>query len=176
MFQNEFPLDPRHVGVTSVAPKWFLNLWYIRRKSCTYLASSLILPPNKLKRYSTWSTPRRSTIWCAQSDFRAYGTFGANHAAIFASRLILYPNKPKWAFTWPMSPRSTTRCAWKDFHARYTFGANRAPILRRELYYLQTVWNVLPLHQCHQKVPTSVPKKIYMPMVHLAHTVHLCFT
>jgi hypothetical protein len=82
MFFNKFPLDPCHVGVTSVAPKWFLHIWYIRRKSCTYLASRLVLPPNRLKRYSTWSTPPRSTIWCAQSDFRAYGTFGTNRATI----------------------------------------------------------------------------------------------
>jgi hypothetical protein len=30
----------------------------------------------------TWSKPPRSTIWCAQSNFRAFGTFDANRAPI----------------------------------------------------------------------------------------------
>jgi hypothetical protein len=30
-------------------PKWFLNLRYVRRKLCTYLASRLALSPNRLK-------------------------------------------------------------------------------------------------------------------------------
>jgi hypothetical protein len=55
---------------------------YIRRKPCTYFASRLTLFPTRLKQSCTWSTPPRSTIWCAQSDFRAYLTFGANRAPI----------------------------------------------------------------------------------------------
>jgi hypothetical protein len=31
-----------------VCQKWFLSLWYIRRKPCTYLASRLALSPNGL--------------------------------------------------------------------------------------------------------------------------------
>jgi hypothetical protein len=32
-----------------VHPKQFLRLWYIRRKTCNYLASRLAQPPNKTK-------------------------------------------------------------------------------------------------------------------------------
>jgi hypothetical protein len=35
------------------------------------------------------------------------------------------------------------------------------------------VRNELPLAQCHLEVPLGVPKKISMPVVHLAQTVHL---
>jgi hypothetical protein len=49
---------------------------------CTYLASRLTLSPNRLKRSSSWSTSPRSTILCAQSDFRSYGIFGTNRAPI----------------------------------------------------------------------------------------------
>jgi hypothetical protein len=35
-------------------PKWFLCLWYIRLKPCTYIASILTLSPNRLKWASTW--------------------------------------------------------------------------------------------------------------------------
>ena len=38
-------------------------------------------------------------------------------------------------------------CAQSDFHARGTFGANRAPILQRDLHYVQTDRNELPLDQ-----------------------------
>jgi hypothetical protein len=65
-----------------VRPKWFLSLWYVRRKLCTYLASRLALCLNRPKWASTWATSPRSTIGCIQNDFCAFGTFGANRAPI----------------------------------------------------------------------------------------------
>jgi hypothetical protein len=74
-----------------VSPEWFLILWYVRRKPSTYLALRLVLSPNRLtltlspngpKRDSTWPTSPSSFIVCVQNNFRAYGTFNANHAPI----------------------------------------------------------------------------------------------
>jgi hypothetical protein len=65
-----------------VHPKRFLSLWYVRRKSCNYLASSLALSPIKLNRASTWALTPRSTIGCVQNNLCAYSMFGANHALI----------------------------------------------------------------------------------------------
>jgi hypothetical protein len=65
-----------------VHPKWFMSLWYVRRKLCSYIASRLALCLNRPKRASTWSTLPRSTIGCVQNDFCAYGTFGTNRAPI----------------------------------------------------------------------------------------------
>jgi hypothetical protein len=65
-----------------VRPKWFMSLWYVRRKSCIYLALRLVLSPNRPKWGSTWASSPRSTIRCVQNDFCAYGTFGANRAPI----------------------------------------------------------------------------------------------
>jgi hypothetical protein len=48
--------------------KWFMSLWYVRRKLCTYLASRLGLSPNKPKRASTWASSPKSTIGCIQSE------------------------------------------------------------------------------------------------------------
>jgi hypothetical protein len=62
--------------------KWFLSLWYVWRKSCTYLASRLALSPNDMNQASTWASSPRSTIRCVQNDFWSYGTFGANRAPI----------------------------------------------------------------------------------------------
>jgi hypothetical protein len=61
-----------------VRPKRFLNLWYVWRNSCTYLAPTLTLSPNGPKWNSTWPTSPRSSIGCVQNDFQACGTFGTN--------------------------------------------------------------------------------------------------
>ena len=65
-----------------VHPKWFLSLWYVWHKQCTYLALILTLYPNRPKRDSTWASSPRSTIGCMQNDFWAYGTFGTDRAHI----------------------------------------------------------------------------------------------
>jgi hypothetical protein len=65
-----------------VCPKWFLSLWYVRRKPSTYLALRLTLSPYGPIRASTWPTSHRSTIGFVQNDFWAYCTFGASCAPI----------------------------------------------------------------------------------------------
>jgi hypothetical protein len=47
--------------------KWFLSLWYVWRKPCTYLASRLALSPNGPKGSSTWALSPRSTVGCVQT-------------------------------------------------------------------------------------------------------------
>ena len=61
--------------------KWFLSLWCIRCKLCTYLAPKQTLSPNR-PRDSIWHTSSRSSIGCVQIDFLTYGTFHANCATI----------------------------------------------------------------------------------------------
>jgi hypothetical protein len=65
---------------SQVCPMWFQGLWYIRHKLCTYLASRLVLSPNRPKWASTWPTSPISTIGCAWKGFHAHGTFGTNRA------------------------------------------------------------------------------------------------
>jgi hypothetical protein len=80
---SDIPHDPRHLGVPlGVGLKWFMRLWYVRRKPCTYLVSILALSLYRLKRASTWASSTRSTIKCIQNDFWAYCTFGANWTRI----------------------------------------------------------------------------------------------
>jgi hypothetical protein len=64
--------------IDRVHPKWFLSLWYVRRKPCNYLASRLALSPNRPKQASIWASLARSTIGCVQNDFRVYGSFDAH--------------------------------------------------------------------------------------------------
>ena len=63
-------------------PKWFLSLWYVRRKPCTYLASRLALCPKGTKQTSTWASSPSGTIECVQNDFWASGSFGTKRAPI----------------------------------------------------------------------------------------------
>jgi hypothetical protein len=82
MDRNEIPHDPVNSEFHRVCPKWFLSLWYVRRKQCTYLASRLALSPNKLNRASTWASSPRSTIGCVPNGLWAYGMFDTNYAPI----------------------------------------------------------------------------------------------
>jgi hypothetical protein len=50
-----------------VHPKWFLSLWYVWDKPCTYLAPPLTLLPNGPKRDFTWPTSPRRSIECVQT-------------------------------------------------------------------------------------------------------------
>jgi hypothetical protein len=85
-----------------VRPKWFLSLWYVWCKPCTYLALTLTLSSNIPKRDSTWRTSLTRSIGCVQNDFWAYGTFDANHAPIlhqdwhyFLMDRIKFPLEPR---------------------------------------------------------------------------------
>jgi hypothetical protein len=112
-----------------VCPKRFSNLWYARRKPCTYLALILRLSPNGPKWDSMCPRSPRCSIGCVQCDFRAYGTFSANRATYLALRIALSPNEPKRASTWASSPKSTIRCVQNDFWGYGILGTNRAAIL-----------------------------------------------
>ena len=54
--------------------KWFLRLWCIRHKLCTYIAPKLTLSTNRPKRDSIRHTSPRSSIGCVQIDFLTCGT------------------------------------------------------------------------------------------------------
>jgi hypothetical protein len=64
-----------------VHPNWFLSLWYIWRKPCTYLLSRLTELSNGPKRASIWPTLPRSSIGYGQNDFLAHGIFRAYRAS-----------------------------------------------------------------------------------------------
>ena len=71
-------------------------------------------------------------IGCAQNDFHARGTFGANRAPILREvyhNLKMDRNMLSLDIHYLGVPFG---CAQSDFHAHGTFGANRAPILRQD--------------------------------------------
>jgi len=60
-----------------VCQKWYVRLWCIRHKLCTYLAPKLTLSPNRPKRDNRRHTSSRSSIGSVQIDFLTYGMFHA---------------------------------------------------------------------------------------------------
>jgi hypothetical protein len=81
--KNEFPLDPRHVGVPLVVPKMIF-------KPMVYLTQTVHLSCieiNTISKHTENDLPldlRHLGVpsGVPKSDFRAYGTFGANRAPI----------------------------------------------------------------------------------------------
>jgi hypothetical protein len=113
-----------------VCPKWFLSLWYVWCKLCTYLASRLALSLNGMKQASTWVSSPSSTIGCIQKWFMSLWHVWHKPYTYLASTLTLYPNGSKRDSTWPKSARSYIGCVQNDFWAYGTLGAKRAPMLR----------------------------------------------
>jgi hypothetical protein len=159
-----------------VRSKWFLRLWYVWCKLWIYLAPTLTLSPNVPKQDSTWPTSLSNLIRCVQIHFRAYRSFGTNHAPILNQDWHLSPNGPKRDSTWPTSPKSSIGCVQNDLWAYSTFSTNCAPILNQDWHNLQTNQNELPVEPRHLGVSSSVSKMISEPMVRLAQTVHLSCT
>jgi hypothetical protein len=93
-----------------VHPKWFLSIWYVRHKPCTYLASRLALSPNGLYRASTWASSPRSIIGCVQKWFLSLWYVWHKPCTYLAPTITPPPNGPKWDSTWPKSPSSYIGC------------------------------------------------------------------
>jgi hypothetical protein len=156
-----------------VRPKWFMTLWYVWRKPCTYLALTLTPSRNGPKRGYTSAASPRSSIGFVQNDFQAYGMFWHKPCTYLALTQTPTRNRLKRDLTWLTSPRSSIGCVQNNFWAYGTFGVNNAPILHQDLHYLQMDRNELPLEPHHLGVSLGASKMISEPMVCLAQTVHL---
>ena len=93
----------RHVikGFSRVLPNWFLSIWYIPCKPCTYIASRLALSLNRPNRASTWASSPRTTIGCFQNGFLSLWCIRCKLCTHLASRLALSPNRSNWV---PLEP------------------------------------------------------------------------
>jgi len=111
-----------------VCLKWFLSLWCIRRKPCTYLLPKLTLSLNEPKQDSICHIMKElyqvRPNWFLSISYVPY-----KPCIYLASRLALSPNRPNRAFTWAPWPRSTLECVQNGFLSYGALGANRAPIL-----------------------------------------------
>jgi hypothetical protein len=78
----ELWLEPRHIRVSLGASKTISSLWYVRRKSSSFLTSTLTQSPNGPNRDSTWPKSPSSYLRCVQNGFWPCGIFGTKRAPI----------------------------------------------------------------------------------------------
>ena len=114
-----------------VHPKWFLSLWCIRHKLCTYLAPKLTLSPNRPKRDSIWHMSSLSSIGVLPNGFLCIWYVPCKPCTYLASRLALSPKKLNRPSTSASSPRSTIGNFHNDFWAYGALGTNHATILHQ---------------------------------------------
>jgi hypothetical protein len=155
-----------------VRPKWFLRLWYIRHKPCTYLASRLALyqmnwikHPVELCHLGVQSGASKTisdpTVCSAQTMH------------LSCVKISTISNELNQASSWASSPRSTIGCVQNDFWAYGIFSTNHAPILHRHQHYLQIDQNEIPHDPHHLGVSSDAYKTISEVVVRSAQTVHL---
>jgi hypothetical protein len=158
-----------------VRPKWFLSLWYIRPKPCTYLALGLAISPNRLNRASTRASSPRNTIRCVKKWFQSVWFVWCKPCTYLVPILTLSLNGPKWDSTWPTSPRCSISCVQMIFEPLVR-SAQTMHVSCIKISTLQTDWIELPLEPHHLGVPSGSSKMIPKPMVRLVQTVHLSST
>jgi hypothetical protein len=154
--RNVISHDPRH-QFHQLRSKWFLSLWYVRHKPCTYLASWLVLShtdwiehplePRNLGVPSSASKTISEALLCL-----------AQMVHLSCTDTYTVSKRTKQDSTWPKSPRSCIRCVQNTFQANGMFGENRAPILRQDPYYLEMDSNDLPLEPQNLGVPMGASK------------------
>jgi hypothetical protein len=129
--ESSFHLSLINQECHRVRPKWFLCLWYVRRKPCNYLASRITLyqmnwvkHPLELRHLGVISgaskTISEPTVCLAQTY------------TYLAPTPTLSQNGPKRDFIWPTPPWNSIGCVQNDLWGCGTFGTNRAPILRQD--------------------------------------------
>jgi hypothetical protein len=118
-----------------VRPKWFLILWYVWHKLCTYLTSKLALSPNRPRFHLSLITKEYHRV--RPKWFLSWWYVWRKLCTYLALTLKLSPNRKKWDSTWPTSPRNSIGCVQNDFRAYDMFDANRAPILRQDWHYFR---------------------------------------
>jgi hypothetical protein len=128
--KTRFHMTQVTLGYHRVRPKWFLRMWYVRHKLCTYLASRLALSLNGLN----WASLEPNHLGVppvASITISEPMVYLTQTMHLSCTDTTLSPNGPKWDSTWPTSPRSSIGCVQNNFKACGTFGANWAPILRQ---------------------------------------------
>jgi hypothetical protein len=82
MDSNKLPLEPRHLGVSSGTSQTISEpMVHSAQTVHLYCTDTNSISKRTETRFHMTRSSRNS-IWCVQDDFRAYGTFGTNHAPI----------------------------------------------------------------------------------------------
>jgi hypothetical protein len=113
--QKEERFHMTHVTMVfqRVHPKWFLSLYYVWRKPCTYIASRIAQCPNGPSFHLSLVTSEYH--WVHTKRFLSRWYVWCKLYIYLALTLTLSLNGKKWDSTWSTSPRSSIRCVKYDF-------------------------------------------------------------
>jgi hypothetical protein len=114
----------------------------------------------------------RTSIGCVQNDFRAYGTFDANHALSCVkistiSKHTEHSLEPRQLGV----PSGASKMIYEPM-VRSTHTVHLSHIKISTI----PIWTELSREPLHLGVPSGVSKTISEPTVHLVQTVHLSYT
>ena len=121
---------------------------------------------------TTWASSPRSTIWCIQNDFWAYGTFGANRAPILRQDYTISKMDRNEL---PLEPRhlGVPSGATKRISKSMVRLAPTVHLSYTNTNSLQTDRNLIPHDPHHLGVPFGASKTNFEPMVCSTQTMHL---
>ena len=108
--------------------KWFLSVWCIRRKPCTYLLPKLTVSKRTEARFHM--THIIKELYQVRPNWFLSISYVACKPCIYlALRLALSPNRLNRVFTWAPWPRCTIGCVQNGFLSYGALGGICAPIL-----------------------------------------------
>jgi hypothetical protein len=168
---NKLPLDPRHQGVSSGAPKWFLSQWYIRRKPCTYIAPTVTLSLNGLKRDSTWPTHLGVPSGASKTIFEPM-VHSTQTAQLSCFNINTISKRSRTSFNLSLITLEYRRVHPKQFLSRWY-------VRHKPCTYIALTLTLSPNRQKRDStwptrlgLPSGAFKTISKPMVRLAQTTH----
>jgi hypothetical protein len=129
--QIETRFHMTHVEFHRVRLKWFLSLWYVQRKPCSYLMPWLAV--SKMDQNKHPLEPRHLGVSSGASKiiFEPMVRLAQSmHLSCTDTTMSL--NGLKRDSSWPTSPRGSIGCAHNNLWAYSMFDANHAPILRQD--------------------------------------------
>jgi hypothetical protein len=154
-----------------VRPKWFLSLWYVWRKPCTYLVSRFALSPNGLKRASTWDLSLGVLSGASEMIFDRIVHLAQTVLLSFPDANTVY-KLSKQDSRWPTSPRSSKKVRPRQFLSLWYVWHKKV----YESCTKITTISIRTLKPRHLGVLSGASKIITEPMVCLAQAMHLSCT
>jgi len=111
--------------------RWFLILWCIRRKPCTYLSTKTNTVSKQTEARFHMTHITKELYQVRPNWFLSISHVPCKPFIYLASRLALSPNRPNRVVTWAPWPGSTIGCVQNGFLSYGALSANRAPILHQ---------------------------------------------
>ena len=155
-----------------MCPKWFLRLWCIRRKLCTYLELKLTLSPNRPKRDSIWHSHLRVLSGASKLIYEhMVRSMQIVHLSCIKISSISKQTKPSFHLSLFIYEFQQVCPKW--FLRLWCIRHKLSTYLAPKLILSPNGQNKIPSDTCHLGVPSGASKLIFKHMVCLASRLGL---